>query len=216
MITRFLMIFVLASCLVGCWKSSSHIDEDMRSGEEVDIFWERTVDVPEVSKLVAFFAAEMYDKYRLELEDSCVLRDAKSIYRFYLSFSSQRLITLCEARLLLVEVADEFLNRVNSHSILGFQLDHSPLTGEDVDFNINFESFFGLYVDPLYIGKIMLWEGMSYFYAFNIKNPDADWSNQKFEPYFKSRELALAKKEADMAYSKGEAFESKFEKYSNP
>lgn len=198
---RCLLILMLVLSLTGCRRQAA-IDEapanPWTEWEARGIYWNSTVDVPEVSKLVAFFAREMYDLYRLELEDSCVLRDANSIYRFNLSFSSQSLITLCEARLLLVNVVDEFIYRVNNHTILSFQLNQFPLTEDNVDININFESFFGKFVDPLYIGKAQLWFGDSYFYAFNAKNRDADWRMFKYEPFFKSRELARFKEEADM------------------
>ncbi len=99
--------------------------------------------------------------------------------------------------MLLVDVVDDFIDRVNNHTVLRYQLYDGPLTSGEIDFNINFESFFGKFVDPLYIGKAELWNNVPYFYAFNMKNPQADWSSQKFEPFYKSRELARAKEEAE-------------------
>lgn len=203
MISRYLIIFILIMGLTGCRKhSTEEIDDNPWSQwEAAGIYWVDTVDVPAVSRLMAFYAADMYDKHRLELEDSCVLRDENAIYRFNISFSSQRLLNLCDVRLLLVQVVDDFIDRVNNHAVLSFQLDSFPLTANNVDLNINFESFFGLYVDPLYIGKAQLWDSGSYFYAFNNKNLNADWSSYKYELYTKSRELALFKLEADLPYS---------------
>lgn len=200
--TRCLLILLLVLSFSGCGRKSA-IDEAAENPwaewEAKGIYWNSTVDVPEVSKLVAYFARDMYDLFRLELENSCVLRDATTIHRFNLSFSSQRLLTLCEVRLLLVDVVDDFIYRVNNHTVLSFQLNQFPLTEDNIDININFESFFGKFVDPLLIGKAQLWFGDSYFYAFNAKNPDADWRMFKYEPFFKSRELARFKEEAESA-----------------
>jgi hypothetical protein len=198
--TRCLLILMLMLSLTGCRKQSEELpaEDPWADWKAAGIYWESTVDVPAVERLVAFFAKDMYDLHRIELEDSCVLRDEKSIYRFNLSFSSQRLITLCEARLLLVDVVDEFIKRVNNHTIISFQINAFPLTEDSVDININFESFGGIFIDPLYIGKAQLWDSSSYFYAFNNKNPDADWSQFKFERFYKSRQLARFKQEAEM------------------
>lgn len=202
--TRCLLILMLMLSLTGCRKHAEDefpAEDPWAEWKAAGIFWNSTVDVPAVERLVAFYAKAMYDLHRIELEDSCVLRDDKSIYRFNLSFSTQRLLTLCEARLLLVDVVDEFIERVNNHTVLSFQLNQFPLTEDSVDININFESFGGKFIDPLYIGKAQLWDGTSYFYAFNTKNPDADWAQFKFEPFFKSRQLARFKQEAEMADS---------------
>jgi hypothetical protein len=113
---------------------------------------------------------------------------------------------MCEARLLMVELLEEFLYRLNNHTVLSFQLETFPFTADDLEVKINFESYFGLYVDPLYIGLSWLKCGCVYYYAFDIKNYDADWSHQRFEPYFKSRELALIKKKADIPFDERENF----------
>jgi hypothetical protein len=158
--------------------------------------WVKKVDSEEASRLVIFFSNEMKERFGLELEDSRMTYD-DDIRRFYLEYSSQKLMTVYDARLMLVELVEEFLRRVNNHSVLSFELECFPLTARDVEVKINFESFYGLYADPLYVGQVWLNCGCVRFYAFDRKNNDIDWDHHRFEPYFKSRELALIKKEAD-------------------
>lgn len=159
----------------------------------------QAIDSAEMSSLIINFSAPLETERRLRLEDSRIVYD-ESILKIYLEYSSQALLDMCEARLLMVEIVDEFLKRLNNHTVLGFQLEHFPFTADDLEVKINFESFFGVYVDPLYIGLTWLKSGCVYYYAFDIKDPYADWSHQRFEPYFKSRELALIKKEADIPF----------------
>jgi hypothetical protein len=58
-------------------------------------------------------------------------------------------------------------------------------------------------VDEQYVGLAWLQACCVDFYAFDRKDASLmsiDWSHQRFEPYTKSRELALIKREADIPY----------------
>jgi hypothetical protein len=162
--------------------------------------WIKKIDAEEASRLMLNFAAKMKREQRLDLEDSRLVYN-DYIKKWYIEFSSQRLVTMCEARLLLVTVVEEFLYRINNHSLLSFEVEQFPFTASNLDIKINFESFHGLYVDPLYIGQIWLKCGCAYYYAFDRKVQDIDWSHDRWEPYFKSRELALLKQEADIPFT---------------
>ena len=141
------------------------------------------------------------DKH-LELEDSWASYD-DYILRVCIRYSSQRTLTLYDARLLMVEVVEELLWRLNNNSIVSFELDHFPFTARDLDVQLDFESFYGRYVDELYIGMAWLQAGCVHFYAFDRKDTSLngiDWDHHRFEPYAKSKELALLKREADLPY----------------
>ncbi|WP_068467697.1 hypothetical protein [Candidatus Protochlamydia phocaeensis] len=163
--------------------------------------WVKKIDSEELSKLVINFSTKMKIDKHLELEDSWASYD-DYILKICLQYSSQRLLTLYDARLLLVELVEEFLYRLNNHTILSYELDHFPFTANDLDVRISFESFYGLYIDELYIGLVWLQGGCVHFYAFDRKDQrfNIDWSHQRFEPYAKSRELALLKREADLPF----------------
>lgn len=161
--------------------------------------WIKKIDSEEMSRLVINFSRKMKIDHHIELEDSRVEYN-DYIKKVYLEYSSQRLLTVYEARLVMVELVEEFLQRVNNHTVLSFELERFPLTASDIEVKINFESFYGIYSDPLYVGLAWLKCGCVHFYAFDIKDriSDIDWSHDRWEPYFKSRELALLKKEADI------------------
>lgn len=161
------------------------------------------IDSEELSRLVINYSATLGDVCGLTLEDSRIVY-CEEIKKIYLEYASQDLLTMCEARLLMVEVVEGFLSRLNNHTVLSFEVERFPFTADDLQVIINFESYYGMFVDPLYIGLIWLQNGCVRYYAFDIKNFDADWSHQRFEPYFKSRELALLKKEADIPFEERE------------
>lgn len=190
---RYVISFILIIVLASCQPTITPLGP-----------WVKKIDSEEASRLVLNFSAKAKQEHHVELEDSRVVYD-DTIKKFYLEYSSQRLLNLYEARLMIVEMVEEFLYRLNNHTVLSFELQRFPFTADDVEVKINFESYFGRYVDELYIGLIWLKCGCVHFYAFDIKDEHGqiDWSHDRFEPYFKSRELAYLKKEADAPFYEG-------------
>jgi hypothetical protein len=164
--------------------------------------WVQKIDSEELSRIIINFSVKMKIDKHLELEDSWASYD-ENILKLCLRYSSQRLLTLYDARLLMVEVVEELLYRLNNNMIISYELDHFPFTASDLDVKLNFESFYGRYLDELYIGLAWLQAGCVHFYAFDRKDASLngiDWDHHRFEPYTKSRELALIKKQADLPY----------------
>lgn len=164
--------------------------------------WVKKIDSDELSSIIINFSVKMKIDKHLELEDSWATYE-DYIMRVCLQYSSQRLLTVYDARLLMVEVVEELLYRLNNNTVISFELDHFPFTADDLDIKINFESYYGRYIDELYIGLAWLQAGCVHFYAFDRKDPSLngiDWDHDRFEPYTKSRELALIKRQADLPY----------------
>jgi hypothetical protein len=161
--------------------------------------WVKKIDSGEMSSIVINFSVKMKREKHLELEDSWIAYD-DYIKKICLQYSSQRLLTVYDARLVMVELVEDFLYRLNNNEIVSFELDHFPFTANDLDVKINFESYYGRFIDELYVGLAWLKGGCVHFYAFDRKDDGIDWSHDRFEPYTKSRELALIKREADMPY----------------
>lgn len=161
--------------------------------------WVQKIDSWELSRMVINYSTQMKTEKHLDLEDSYAAYE-DDIKKIVLRYSSQRLLTLYEARLLIVELVDGFLDRLNFNSFVSTDLDHFPFTPNDLDVRINFESYYGKYCDEQYIGLIWLQDGCVYYYAFDRKDLRVDWDHDRLEPYFKSRELALIKREADIPF----------------
>lgn len=164
--------------------------------------WVKKIDSEEMSKIVINFSTKMKIDKHLELEDSWTAYD-DYITKICLQYSSQRVLTVYDARLLMVELVEEFLYRLNNNTVVSYELDHFPFTADDLDVKITFESFYGRFIDELYVGLAWLQAGCVHFYAFDRKNYSLigiDWNHDRFEPYTKSRELALIKRQADLPY----------------
>lgn len=184
-----ILFFFLGICLTGC-----------RSKVAPEGPWVQKIDSWELSRLVIGYSAEMKTIYHLDLEDSYAAYE-ENIKKIFLRYSSQRLLTLYEARLLIVELVEGFLEAANSNGVVGFEFENYPFTANDLDVRINFESYYGKYCDPQYIGLIWLHCGCVYFYAFDRKDITIDWDHDRLEPYAKSRELALIKKGIDPSFT---------------
>lgn len=168
----------------------------------IDRAWVNKIDSEELSRIIINFSTKMKIDKHLELEDSWAGYD-DYILKLCLRYSSQRLLTVYDARLLIVEVVEELLYRLNNNSVISFELAHFPFTAKDLDLKITFESFYGRYMDELYVGMVWLQAGCVHFYAFDRKDVSLngiDWDHHRFEPYSKSRELAIIKKQADLPY----------------
>ncbi len=155
-------------------------------------------DTDEFSQVVWEYVVELKHDNRLILEEAYVCFGDSSNIR--LQFITQHILELCEARALLVDVVEGLLDRINHSKSASAFLDPYPLTADQLEIYINFESYYGIYDDPYYIGWVALEKGMSYFYAFNLKNKTKDFWSVRTEPYFKSRSFVLFEREGEQKY----------------
>lgn len=162
--------------------------------ERVRVF-ENTDDV---AQLIWSYATELKYEKRLRLEHSCVIA-GEDYSKIRIQFSSQDILELCEARQLLVDVVEGLLARVNESDV-GLELEPYPLSADYLEIYIDFQSFYGEYLDPFYIGWVALEDGFSYFYAFDLKNKKLDTWSTHYEPYFQSRSFALFQRAAEEQY----------------
>lgn len=213
---RYLILLITVSLLSGCSRCSLGLPEWVKyPGWDTSYFkfpWTEEeyiteeaivhgVDEQEATKVMMFFANEMFHKKHLKLQDSKVFIKDGSISRFRLEFISQDLLTLCEARELLVDVTEGIKDRVVNDEFLAGYL---PIgfDASNIEIFINLESYWGLYGDPMYIGWIILQEGMSYFYAFDLKDHHFQFTcwHSHVEPFYKSHQIVTFQREAEKQY----------------
>lgn len=155
-------------------------------------------DTDEFSQVVWDYVTELKYDRRLHLENAMVCFDGHSKLR--LQFSTQLIIEMCEARELLVDVAEGLLDKINHNKGVASLLDPYPLTADQLEIYIDFQSYYGLYADPFYIGWVVLEDGMAYYYAFTLKNTKLNSWEVRSEPYFKSRSFVFFEREAEKKY----------------
>lgn len=200
---RFVFLLLLGISLSGCvWRPFSDIwreyvhDHPVHKPDPI-LLMENADDVSEV---IWGYASELrYDKH-LRLEKSWVCTsdiDGKST--IHIEFSSQDILELCEARQLFVDVIEGFLDRINNKGIMA-SFEPSPFTANNLEIYIDFQSFYGEYVDPFYIGWVTLQDGIVYYYAFTLKDHKLDTWNFTYETYAQSKSFALYQRAAEEEY----------------
>lgn len=201
-----LIVFLLPSCVQIRVINPRRIDPEA-------ILYEagKRVDAEEISRVVIIYAQQVKKKYKhLILEDSQAFFEGKKLKRIQLEFSTQNVMELKEARDLLVDTVDELLARLNDEVLIteaaGGELDPCNL-----DVYINFESYYGLFVDPTYIGFMSLRDGIVSFYAFDWKECYRDCWKRRLEYYWQSRNIVMFEKEAKWIEEQSNAGKSALE-----
>lgn len=190
MFFRLLILSVCVLLTASCTKRSE-------SGSEW--IWEKKIDTEELTRTTVRYTTMMERKHKLHLEDSRVYyTDCTEKIRLVLS--SQNLYEICDARELFTEFVEGYLAAINANPSIRADLCSQPLTYEDLDIYINFESYFGAYVDPYYVGWIELDDGLVNYYMFTMKQWYYDRWNCRTEPYEKALEIANAQREAKVIY----------------
>lgn len=187
---RLIFVTILALCLTAC----SH-QETMYECRQTVYY-----DTEDLSAIVWDFVVEMSHERGLFPKNAQVIAGPRGT-KLRFDFTSQDIIEMCPARELLVDVAENILERVNMAGF-GSQIQPYPFTADQLEIYIDFESFYGVYCDPTYIGWIVLEEGMSYFYDFEVKDRSQDYWRARREPYAKSLSFVRLKREAEARYRK--------------
>lgn len=162
------------------------------------------VDGEAITALTIEYANDLQHLRRLHFDDAVVFYTphGQAVDRVRLKFSSQDVMELREARELLVDVTEGLLDRLNDSVFVGYE----PLNANNIEIYITFESYLGYYVDKLYIHRIVLEEGMSYFYAFDVTNEFNIWErdvecwHHRVEPYFKTLQFVTYQRLANKNY----------------
>ncbi len=160
---------------------------------------ERAIDSTEVSRIILTYSEKLkYDKH-LHLEDSVVYYNRK-INRIRLDFSSMQNLDLWQARELLVDLVDEFLDRINSNAIIHSDLSRTPFTASDLEVYINFKSFYNHHIDLRTVGLITLRQGIASYIASDGISCETSCWHKRNEYYFQSRNFVHFKRQGEALY----------------
>ncbi|HRD55852.1 MAG TPA: hypothetical protein PLC42_05585 [Parachlamydiaceae bacterium] len=192
---KFLILLFLSTFLTSCHPPKEY--RPLPGIENESVMW-----------AVLPFAINLQHDKKLRLEDAVATYGGNGTYirKIKLCFISQSIFELREARDLLVDITDSFIEAINNDSTLGPLTSSFPLSSDDIEICIKFESYFGLYVDKLYIHWMLLQDGWSYFYAFDLTNEYNTWDrdcecwHQRIEPFYKSRQIVTIQRAAEEEY----------------
>lgn len=183
---RSLLLVLLVSLLSGCGAYYTQ-----NEAEVIDL--SVTNAIPELEYVVISYGNSLEDKERLFLLDSRAWYDEDGVNRICMSFRTQRLVELCEARDIIVHLVEGFLERVNEDPMLPLYVNNFSLSPENLKINIEFESFFGKYVDAEYMARVKLEDGTVFYYANSAIDPNDPIWEQRVEPYEKAYRFSIFK-----------------------
>lgn len=161
-------------------------------------------DTEGLSSIMWDYTTDLKHERRLRLENASVINDNEiGLYKIRLEFSSQDILEVGPARQLLVDVAEGLLDRLNSPMThYDIPPPNYPITADQLEIYVDFQSFYGEFVDPYFVGWMVLENGMAYYYAFTLKNCKLDCWNVRTEPYFKSHSYVMLERAAEAKYQK--------------
>lgn len=157
------------------------------------------INVEEITYLVENVTVRLRHKRRLYLQHA--------VSYFYDSVQSMRLEFLCsdivdlpEARDLLVDTVEDLLAAFNQDPDISAQFESYPFTADRLEIYINYDSFYGLFVDPIRVGWTGMIDGIVSFYYFDAKDPDDPCWHWKKEFYKTTREIVVYRRAAERRY----------------
>lgn len=153
-------------------------------------------DTEDVTEVVITYARDLRDSHELFLYNSLAYYDG-DILKVRIDFTSQMSVELCEAREILYDVVEGYVERFRDHMNLRGAFANHPITYKDLEIHITFESYFNKFVDPAYMAYIILEKGTSFFYSSELNIDYTDKWLQKVEPYFKTRQFVRFSREAE-------------------
>lgn len=158
--------------------------------------WVEKISAVEIVHSIQHFLPYLRFEKHLRLEDSKVWYNDK-VNTIHMEFTSQDVLEIREARMLLVDLVEGLLAELNRNPIIAPEFIQYPLNPDNLEIYIDFESFHGDFVDPFYVGWLKLEGGVTTFYAFDVKIDGTNIWNFRIEPYFKSRELTVFERESE-------------------
>ncbi len=143
-------------------------------------------DIPELEAVVVTYGDELLREKRLYLRCATAGYDDDSIRNITMNFRTQAIMDLDEGRDLLVYLVEGLLARVNENESLSWDLHSYPFDPTNLKIEIEFESYYTVYVDEDNLGRITLDKGIVNFYSHTALNPDYANYRQRSEPYVKT------------------------------
>jgi len=157
------------------------------------------VEGPLITEVLYEYAAELRIDKNLHLEDSCV-REEDGRHYIRLDFSSQDILDLPDARYLLVDLVEGFLNKLNDDGDVIEENDGRSFNSKDLEIYIEFESFFTAYVDLDYVAFVSLRAGLSHFYAGDSREANPTCWHKHGETYLQSLHITNASRRGERLY----------------
>lgn len=186
---RYIMAIFLLLCITGC--VSPRGMRNRRAGNRYD--------GAEVSRVIITYSEKLKHEQHLHLEDSRIYYD-RGINRIQLIYSSMDSLDLWDARKVLVDVVEEFIDRINQNVRIYPRLGRTPFDASNLEVEIHYDSFYNEYVDLYYVGLTTLRNGDVVYYAADALACDLDCRHKRTETYAQSKNFVTFKRQGEALY----------------
>jgi len=123
---------------------------------------------PSLYMIVLRHAEKLKRQARLHWMGSRGLRKSR-VGKFFLAYECYHPLDIEQARKLLVYAVESLLKTINAGDVPHPQLKHYPLTSQDIDVEIRFDTFFGEYVDRQYVELCEMKNNLVTYYSFSCQ-----------------------------------------------
>ena len=159
-----------------------------------------SVHAEEVTSIVQEYAVELKNLKRVHLEHAYTYYNDEGIHTVQLQFISQDIIDLCQARKLIIDIAEGTLGQLNSNPCLIPEFTNQAFYPYNLEIYINFESDFIKYIDPFYIKWIVMEDSKILYYTADVDDNDKMGWHYKKEAYDTSKNIVLYHRLAEDKY----------------
>jgi hypothetical protein len=159
-----------------------------------------SIHAEEITAIVQEYAVELKNLKRLHLRHANTYYNEEGIQTIQMQFISQDIIELCQARKLIIDVSEGYLEKLNSNCVLIPEFADQGFFPSNLEIYIDFESYFIKYIDPFYVKWIIMEDGfIDYISGDAIDNEKKGWHSRR-EAYETSRNIVFYERLAEDQY----------------
>lgn len=155
----------------------------------------------EVTNIIQQVSVEFkHNKQHLNLEDARTFYNEEGIHTIQLTYSTQTLADVCDARVLIVDLVQSLLDNLNSNQYLLPEFPNFAFYPFNFEIMITFQSFYARYIDPYYIRYICMNDGEIAYYSADLLDNDKSCWHVRRESFYTSRDIVFFQRTAEEEY----------------
>lgn len=166
-----------------------------------------SVHTDEVLNIIQEVSTNFKHDRHINLQHSHTYFNEDGIQTIQLQYITQNISDMCEARMLIVDLVEALLTRLNENPYLIPEFPNFAFYPYNFEIYITFESFFIRYIDPFYIKWICMEDGQIAYYAANLDDNNKDCWSVRRESFYTSRDIVFFERKAEDEYKKAHSID---------
>lgn len=159
------------------------------------------VNNPAITALIQDYTVRLQHDEEVFLDQAKVFIN-EGIDIVHLEFHTQRILDMCEARDLIIDMCETLLTRLNEDPVLKDQFSSYPFSPNNLEIYVNCTSYFGQYNDVFYTHWICVEDGLITYYTWDLEDGSKNIWHSRKESYETSREISVYQRQAEEEYVK--------------